>query len=155
MFRRLALVVTLLAGAYPAHAAEEAHQHETAVHQTIAVGRDRIVPTALTMSASDVLVIENFSPYPKTIRFISPENQVDKVRCGLLEPGAAKGEGELALFRWDDKNRLVATIAPGRFGSLCSFAPGEYAYVVEPAVAVPGGSSAAQALRPKGTITVK
>ena len=77
MFRRLALLATVLAAIASSFAAEGEREHEAGTQKTIGIGRDRISPTDLTMSASDVLVIQNFSPYPKTVRFLSPENQAD------------------------------------------------------------------------------
>lgn len=65
-----------------------------------------------------------------------------------------KGGGQLAVFSWDYKKRLVATVAPGRFASVCSLAPGQYSYVVEPAGAGVG-AGAGRRLAAKGTITVK
>jgi hypothetical protein len=151
MIRRTALVVMLLTLALPAYAADE--DHAGGSHKTISFGRSRLVPSDLTMAASDVLVFENFTTRPATVRFLSPDNQVDKIRCEAV--GKGKATGQLALFSWDYKKRLVATIAPGRFASLCSLAPGQYTYLVGPTLNVGAGTGVGHNLEMKGTITVQ
>jgi len=154
MTRSLA-VVTMLLVAHLGLAAEAAHDHLDVPHKTVALGKDRILPDNLTMSSSDALVFENFSPAVLTIRFIEPENQIEKIRCPLAIGKIVQQGGELAFFRFDYKKRLIATVAPGRFASVCSLAPGQYSYTVEPSRTTKAGPSAGQRLSNKGTITVQ
>ena len=92
---------------------------------------------------------------PLTIRFLEPENQVEKIHCPLVTGKIVKSGGQLAVFSFDYKKRLIATVAPGRFASICSLAPGQYSYVVEPVRGVKTGTGAGQRLSNKGTITVQ
>jgi hypothetical protein len=61
------------------------------------------------------------------VRFTEPEDIASRIHCGLVRPDAkAKSEAPWQLFAWTN-GQLAATIPPGRFASVCSFAPGSYA----------------------------
>jgi hypothetical protein len=89
------------------------------------------------------------------VTFTEPADLRDKIHCGLVRPTAkAKAEVPWQLFTWQDK-KLVASIPPGRFASVCSLAPGNYTYLVAPqsiAVRPPGAGGL---LPEKGEIVVK
>ena len=138
-----------------ARAAEEpigAHtQHPL---KSIIIDNDRIQPSALDMSAEDSVVFENHSTRPIAVNFIEPADLRDRIRCGLIRPGAkAKSRVPWQLFWWSD-GKLAATIPPGRFASMCSLQPGRYAFTIAPLG--PGVNPASGGKLPdKGQITVK
>ncbi|HLK13064.1 MAG TPA: hypothetical protein VKW76_16935 [Candidatus Binatia bacterium] len=150
----LSLGVLLAAGV--ARAAEDVHSHAAAVqHKVIVIDTDRISPSALTMSADDVLEFENFAFNPMMIVFVEPKEQADKIRCHLIggKAGSA-GRASWQLFGWGPGQQLTATIPPGRFASVCSLVPGEYTFVAKRAARATGAHPGAT-LGMKGTITVQ
>ena len=153
MALRSALGLLLLLATTPALAAEDADSHAAAPRRTVTIGRDRLHPPDLKMTAADVLEFQNFTGRAQTVRFIEPEDQVDKIRCGLL--GKDSAHRATVLFSWDYKRRLSATILPGQFATVCSLAPGSYSYLIEAAGSARAGTGAGHKLAPKGTITVE
>ena len=153
MTLRSALGLLLLVAVTPALAAEDADNHANAARKTVTIGRDRLVPPDLKMSSSEVLEFENFTGHPRTVRFIEPDDQVDKIRCGLVNKNSS--HTPTVLFSWDYKKRLSATLLPGQFATVCSLAPGNYSYLIEAAGGVKAGTGAERKLAPKGTITVE
>lgn len=155
MLRRHGAVLLSLGLALGAAAAwaEDAQSHATA-HETIMIDSERVVPQALTMKHDEVLEFENYSFNPMRIVFIEPKEQADKIRCHLINPRAGgAGRAPWLLFGWGAGHRLTAIIPPGRFASVCSLAPGQYAYVAQRAgrdVRAP-----VEVAGPKGTITVE
>ena len=136
-------------------AEDDAHGHASAPHKVIVIDAARVSPSALTMSPEDVLEFENFALNSMQVEFIEPADQAEKIRCHLV--GGKSNHGARAawqLFSWGPGHRLTATIPPGRFASVCSLAPGQYAFVARRAAPATGTPPAAT-LGIKGTITVQ
>ena len=150
--RLAALLLTLLPAAVPALAGEDLSSHATHPHKTVVLGKDVTLPSNLQMGKDDVLVFENYSSSAITIRFIEPEEQVDKVRCGLVQPRASKDAPSWAHFAFDARKHLTATLPPGQFASLCTLAPGSYTYETVRAFGTHVGKEPAAT---KNTITVE
>ncbi|MFN8546167.1 MAG: hypothetical protein U0807_18450 [Candidatus Binatia bacterium] len=138
-----------------ADAAEDVAGHAEHAQKVVHVAPNRIAPSDVELTKDDVLVFENHALYPMSITFTDPAEQADKIRCGLVHGAKEKAPAPWAVFTWDWKKRLTANVLPGRFASVCSFAPGQYSFVALRA----GGTS----VRPeavsgdalKGNITVK
>ena len=124
---------------------------EAGLHQTIILGASAIVPDAATIGPSTTLDFQNLTFEALTIRFIAPKNMKSMV-SGQHVP--KNGQAPWLQFYWDDKERLVATLDPGRIGSVCCFAPGKYSYTVAQAF-VPGALNSSSMLGNEGTLTVK
>ena len=115
---------------------------------------DLISPSALTMSRGDVLEFQNDSGQFLRLVFVEPQDQTDKIRCYPI--GHTVGRPDQApwlLFDWGPGRRLRATIAPGKFASACTLAPGRYAFVARRVNRDPRGVE--DSLGTKGTITVQ
>ena len=88
-----------------------------------------IRPSTTTMGAGDMLVFENYSVHPMRITFTEPADLKERIRCGLVkEKEAEKAQAPWQLFAWSD-GKLVGTIPPGRFASVCSLREGTYTFV--------------------------
>jgi len=130
----------------------EAHaKHPT---KTITVDNTDIRPGTLMMDQGDVLSFVNYSVHPVQITFTEPKDIEKHIRCGLVRSASDKNPppAEWALFTWNE-GRLVATLPPGRFASVCDLEPGKYAYtatVVAHKQGAEGGT-----LPAKGQIEVK
>lgn len=156
MQRLVATALVLLPLVGPALAHEDLMGHGSHVQKTITLMRDRISPTDLTMSKDDVLEFQNLSLYAMRIKFLEPEKMAEKIRCELVNPkGSKQGKTPWALFSWDEKQRLLATIPPGRFASLCELAPGRYRYVIDRVGARAAVRAAGEGHGEQGTITVQ
>ena len=123
---------------------------EAGPHQTIILGKSAIVPDAVTIGSSTTLDFQNLTFESLTIRFIAPKNMKSMV-SGPHVP--KNGQAPWLVFYWDDKERLVATLDPGRIGSVCCFAPGKYSYTVAQTFVGPMNSSSI--LGNEATLTVK
>ena len=111
---------------------EDAGSHMDKPHKTILLGAERIAPADVTISKDDSLEFQNLSLHPIQVEFTEPADQTDKIRCELINPKLGKpGKAPWALFAWNDGKRLVAIVPPGRFASVCSLAPGNYAFVTK------------------------
>ena len=124
---------------------------EAGVHQTIILGASAIVPDAVTIGPSTTLDFQNLTFEALTIRFIAPKNMKSMV-SGQHVP--KNGQAPWLQFYWDEKERLVATLDPGRIGSVCCFAPGKYSYTVAQTF-VPGALNSSSMLGNEATLTVK
>src|SRR5262249_52631573 len=76
----------------------------------------------------DILAFVNYSTHPVEVTFTEPSDLEKKIRCGLVH-GTEKNapSAPWALFTWKD-GKLVGTLPPGKFASVCSLEPGSYAY---------------------------
>jgi hypothetical protein len=148
----LTACLTLVVAAAPARADEDAAAHSKHKSQTITVGADEIIPSDTTMAATDVLVFQNQSFNLMRIAFIPPPDLKANIRCGWATQDAAQ-RPPWGLFQFEG-DRLVGLLPPGRFASVCSFAPGKYAFLVRKEI-VEGGSPTPGTLDTKGTLTVK
>jgi len=142
-------LLTLLHLSVSAPGAEEMDHSEGTIRQVI-LGRAAILPDDLTIAAKDVLEFQNMSAETLTVTFTEPADVLSKVRCHLPR---TKGDAAppWALFTVEG-GKLVGTLPPGRFASLCSLAPGDYAYTVQ-RLAVAGTGTAP--LPRKGQVHVK
>ena len=52
------------------------------------------------------------------------------MRHGSKPSTTKNGQAPWVVFYWDEKERLVATLDPGRIGSICCFGPGKHSYTV-------------------------
>jgi hypothetical protein len=149
------LVLLLGLGAGPARAdQEEMDAHTRHPVHTVLLGNLGILPDTTTMDKGDSLVFENHAIQPIKVTFTDPKDQRDKIRCGLIKGRATEeSRAPWQLFSWDD-GRLVATVPPGRFASVCSLQPGTYSIVASrlgAGVGAPGASGD----MPKAQIIVK
>ena len=158
MTARSVLILTGLAlglgvGTVPARGEDAgAHARETP-HTVILDGRD-IRPSTTTMGASDMLAFENYSGHTLRITFTEPADLKERIRCGLVrQKEAEKAKAPWQLFAWSD-GKLVGTIPPGRFASLCSFREGSYTFVTA-RLGLVGAQAGESALPPKGEVIVK
>lgn len=139
--------------AWPVAAAEEPTAHATN-QRTVILGATAILPSSLEMTKDESVAFDNYALYPLSVTFIEPaEGQAERIRCELVtsKPGQ-KPKMPWGVFGWNSRKQLEGQIAPGRFASLCSLAPGDYTYLVKRiGGASPGASTADQ----KGTIRVK
>jgi len=148
------LALGLLLATGIAWAAEDVHSHASAPHKTIVLDTDRVSPSALVIDKQDVIEFENYAGNPMTIVFVEPADQLEKIHCHLIDAKpTSESKAPWLLFEWNAKHQLTATIPPGQFASLCSLAPGDYAFVSK---AAPKARPEAQdTLGTKGTITVR
>ena len=149
------LAFLLALGAIPAlaqHESPEEHaKHET---RTVTLDGTDIRPTTLTMDHADALAFVNYSTHPLEVTFTEPADLKDKIRCGLVKGREEKAPAPWALFTWQH-GKLVGNVPPGRFASVCSLDPGQYAFTVT-AVAENLRSRDGSAILPsKGRIEVK
>ncbi len=158
MNARSGLVLTGLAlglgvGTVPARGEDAgAHARETP-HTVILDGQD-IRPSTTTMGAGDMLVFENYSVQTMRITFTEPADLKERIRCGLVRPKEAdKAQAPWQLFAWSD-GKLVGTIPPGRFASVCSFREGTYTFVTA-RLGVEARPAGGGALPAKGEVIVK
>jgi len=115
---------------------------------------DLISPSALTMSADDVLEFENDSGQFMKLVFVEPREQIDKIRCYPIDHTTARpDQAPWLLFDWGPGHRLTATIPPGKFASACSLVPGRYAFVTTRVSRDPRAVD--DAIGAKATITVQ
>ena len=118
------------------------------------VDGELISPSALTMSRDDVLEFENYSGHAMLLVFVEPRDQADKIRCRMSGAEVADpSRARWLRFGWSLGQRLTATIPPGRFASVCSLAPGQYAFVARQVSGYLPRPDAA--LGTKATITVQ
>jgi hypothetical protein len=150
-------VAVLVAPAVGRTAEETLAAHEHAASTTIVLDTDKIQPSAVTADRHNVLVFENHSVHPMTLRFVEPDDAAEKIHCHFVRHGAGeKPEAPWELFGLQG-GKLVATIPPGKVASVCSFDPGTYAFVAEPLRAKTGGGEGqgGGVLSEKGQITIQ
>jgi hypothetical protein len=132
--RRLALALTLLTalGSSPARPEHEGPgAHAKGATHTIVLDGDDVRPTAVEMQHGDSLSFVNYATDPVRITFIEPKDLEAKIRCGLVSGKEKVADAPAwALFAWRD-GKLVANVPPGHFASVCSLAPGTYAFTAE------------------------
>ncbi len=126
----LAAFAAVALGAMP-ETAETPASHEHGQRQLIVVDAEKVQPSETHVSRDAVLVFENHAVHPIQLRFVSPADAAERVRCRFVHRGPAGPAEEQvpwALFGVD-AGRLQATIPPGRYASLCSLQPGTYDFV--------------------------
>ena len=154
---RTVIVLMMLAAAVAsgmASASEELEGRVRTARKIVMHDDDLISPSALTMNRDDVLEFENDSGKFMRLVFVEPEDQREKVRCHLVNRTSARpDETPRLVLDWDAGKRLTTIIPPGRFASVCSLAPGRYAFVARRVSRDPRGGE--DSLGTKGTITVQ
>jgi hypothetical protein len=152
----LALALALVLAAAPALAShEDAAAHGKHPMKVIVLDNGIVRPSPLTLENDEVLEFENHSLHPMVVTFTEPEDLQDKIRCGLVRATEKeKSQVPWQLFSWQGK-KLVASIPPGRFASVCSLAPGNYTFLVSPQNVAVRSAGAGGALPEKGAIVVK
>jgi hypothetical protein len=148
----LTLPLALAAGI--ASGAERMGRPTAASYKVITMDGELIRPSALLMREDDVLEFVNYSTTPIMLVFVEPQDQTDKIRCHVIHStNGDPAEASWQLFGWSPSNQLTAVIPPGRFVSVCSLVPGQYAFVTQRIGR--GVGSPPDALGAKGTITVQ
>ncbi len=153
---RLPLALALTLAAVPLALAEhedlDVHAHGTT--KTITLEGQDIRPATTEMQHGDVVSFTNYSTHSIRVTFTEPKDMENKIRCGLVREAKAKGRPSApwAVFTWTN-GRLVGTVPPGQFASVCSLEPGAYAFTTETLGANAGPANGV--LSAKGTIEVK
>ena len=140
-------------GAAPARG-EDVGAHARQTPHAVILGDLDVPPSTTTMGAGDTLVFENYSVHPVRITFTEPADLKERIRCGLVkQKEAEKARAPWQLFAWSD-DKLVGTIPPGRFASVCSFREGTYTFVTA-RLGVEARPAGGGGLPPKGEVIVK
>jgi hypothetical protein len=154
----LALATALLVRPVGAAEKQETYDAHSRHAQTVIVlDNERIQPSNANVTRDGVLVFENQSVQPMLVRFVEPADAAQRVHCHFIKQAERREMEEKApwlLFSMAD-GKLGATIPPGRFASLCAFAPGTYAFTAEPARVSSGSAGRGGSLGEKGQITVR
>jgi hypothetical protein len=154
---RTVMVLMMLAAAVTsgmASASDEMEGRGRSARKIVMHDDELISPSALTMNRDDVLEFENDSGQLMRLVFVEPEDQREKVRCHLVNRTSARlDETPRLVLDWDAGKRLTTIIPPGTFASVCSLAPGRYAFVARRVSRDPRGGE--DSLGTKGTITVE
>jgi len=127
-------------------------QHGSVSHRVVAIDREQVHPSALTMKKDDVLEFVNYSAAPMMFVFIQPQDHSDTARCHVAALGPGR-EPAPDAFIWAAGYQPAAIIPPGRFVNICSLAPGRYVFVTREV-----GTDAAgplEKLGVTGTVTVE
>ena len=155
--RSIRLLLTLLLASWPVpvFADESPGAHAHGATKTVVLEDDDVRPASLEMRQGDVISFINYATSPIHVEFTEPKGIADKIRCGLVRDAKAKGSpaAPWALFTWGPDGKLAADVPPGQFASMCSFAPGHYAYTTEQ-IGHSGGDDSG-VLPAKGQIDVK
>jgi hypothetical protein len=101
-----------------ARAQEQPPDHEHPTHGLIRITRAGVEPAVTRITPDDEVVFLNYSSRIATITF--PAGTAEKIRCRTR-----------TSFELIDGLLKAEYVREGTFASLCSFAPGEYAYQVE------------------------
>jgi len=151
---RWSTILMLALGAAVAYGAEESLEaHAGHPSHTIILDKQDIRPSTTTMSKDDVIVFENQSLQAIKVTFTDPTDMRDKILCHIVRgKESERPQAPWQLFAWTD-GKLVATIPPGRFASVCSLAPGSYSFVTERQGVRPHQGAAGE-LPEKGQIVV-
>jgi len=132
---RLVLTLSAVLAVGPAFAEHEAPDaHEKGAMRTIVLEVRDVRPSTTKMSHGDVLSFMNLSIAPIQVTFTEPKDIAKHIRCGLVREKADDAPAApWALFSLQG-DKLVATVPPGHFASVCSLEPGRYTFTTEPIV---------------------
>jgi hypothetical protein len=121
--------------------------------KTIMIGRSIIDPPDLTIGTAETVGFTSTADQPLRVEFVTPSVQAGKITCRLADPKRLeRGQAPWAEFRTGEDGHLVADMPPGDFGSVCSFAPGYYVFLVK---VMDQARPMDEKLGRQGTITVK
>jgi len=99
--------------------------------KTIVIGSSRLDPEDLTIGTTDAIGFRSTAGDPLQVEFIEPDQQTGRITCRPTDPTQLeRGEKPWAEFRLNRDGHFTAYVPPGLFPSVCSFAPGRYAYRV-------------------------
>src|SRR5262245_6443525 len=150
----LSLLLSLETSALLA-AQEQPGEHAKHDTRTITLDGNDVRPSQTNMDHGELLAFANFSSHPVRVTFTEPVQLKDKIRCGLIHGGQKHVPSPAwALFSWQD-DKLIATVPPGQFASVCSLEPGSYAFTATRISSAAPGSVPGQELPAKGQIVVK
>jgi len=117
------------------------------------IGRGVIDPADVTIGTAETVGFTSTADQPLHVEFVTPSVQAGKINCRLADPKRLeRGQAPWAEFRTGADGHLVADMPPGDFGSVCSFAPGYYAFTVK---VMDQARPMDEKLGRQGTITVK
>ena len=130
---RLILALSAVLAVGPAFAEHEAlDAHGKGDMKTIILEQRDVRPSTTKMSHGDVLSFMNLSIAPIQVTFTEPKDIAKYIRCGLVRAKADDvAAAPWALFSLQG-DKLVATVPPGHFASVCSLEPGRYTFTTEP-----------------------
>ena len=121
--------------------------------KTITVERGLIDPPDTTIGASQAIGFLNPSDQVLQVQFVQPEAQAGMITCRVADPSQLKrGQAAWGEFHTGYQGRLTADVPPGDFPSICTFAPGYYAFTVK---VMDQARQTSEKLGRQGTITVK
>jgi hypothetical protein len=151
----LALLLTLASRPVLAeHEGPDAHSHGTT--QTITLDGNDIRPSTITIGHGDVISFVNYSIHPIQVTFTEPADIAQRIHCSLVHSAKTKGTPSppWAVFIWTNE-KLVGNVPPGRFASVCSLEPGNYAFTAQIVGQSPRAADRGSVLASKGRIEVK
>jgi hypothetical protein len=121
--------------------------------KTIVIGRSMIDPPDTTISTSEAVGFRSTADQVLQVQFVQPEAQAGKINCRVADPKQLeRGQAPWAEFHAGYKGHLTADVPPGEFLSVCTFAPGYYAFTVK---VIDQARPSDEKLGRQGTITVK
>jgi|SRR5262245_29215544 len=122
--------------------------------RTITLDGNDVRPPQTRMDHADVLMFANYSTHPVRVTFTDPADLKSRIRCGLVRGRERDAPAApWALFTWEN-DKLVATVPPGQFASVCALEPGSYAFTVASVSASAQGAGTRGLLPAKGQIVV-
>jgi hypothetical protein len=150
----LALAIAIALGTAPAFSEHEGPgAHAKGAIHTIVLDGDDIRPSSIKIDHGDSVSFLNYAAGTVEVAFFEPKDLETKIRCGLVGGKEKTADAPpWAMFNWQG-GKLVASVPPGQFASVCSLAPGNYSFTARKI----GQSAPAdgRALLPaKGQITV-
>src|SRR6185295_14856132 len=124
-----ALAISLVLGTTPALSDHEGPgAHAKGATHTIVLDGDDIRPSSLKISHGDSISFINYAAGTVEVTFVEPKDLETKIRCSLVHGQDKPADSPpWALFTWQG-GKLVAQVPPGQFASVCSLAPGKYAF---------------------------
>jgi len=96
------------------------------------IGRNVVDPADMTITASEAVGFRSTADQPLQVQFFQPAAQAGKINCRVADPQLLqRGQAPWAEFHAGYQGRLTADVPPGQFPSICTFAPGYYAFTVK------------------------
>jgi hypothetical protein len=121
--------------------------------KTIVIGRSIVDPPDTTIGASEAIGFRSTADQPLQVQFVQPEAQAGKINCRVADPKQLeRGQAPWAEFHTGYQGHLTADVPPGEFPSICTFAPGYYAFTVK---VMDQARPTSEKLGRQGTITVR
>ena len=121
--------------------------------KTFVIGRSVVDPADMTISASEAVGFRSTADEPLQVQFVQPAAQAGKINCRVADPKQLeRGQAPWAEFHAGYQGHLTADVPPGQFPSICTFAPGYYAFTVK---VLDQARPSDEKLGRQGTITVR